>query len=297
MNSHIKFSSIGTGIILFLFSISSALADGEPNGNYTYAGVSVNSTTFATPVCVGTECHKGLGGLGLDVSYQIIPNIAILLNSGASQSTGNQYTLKSSGGGLFVALIAGVGSVADVAVILGSISSTSQICTTSSNVCSSYSDTGTDVGLYGKLWLNEDKNFNVGLGFENYSYSKSTTKYTTAVFSLAAIPADNHEFDLSVSNTNDSNGKAVSSGVSLGYKYLFDHGRPSSRRSTAEANNVAPIQNIPDQQALPTEQIKPANSSSTNTAQKLRELNTLKIEGVITDSEYQLKKKQLLEKY
>jgi hypothetical protein len=78
---------------------------------------------------------------------------------------------------------------------------------------------------------------------------------------------------------------------------LFDHGRPRSRIAPAEARNPETIQDIPVQQPTPTEQIKPANSVSNDSAQKLRELNTLKNEGVITDSEYQLKKKQLLEKY
>lgn len=297
MNSYIKYCTVGTGIFLFALSVSTALADAEPNGNYSYAEISLGKSTFANPICIGTECHTGLGGLGLDVAYQVIPNIAISLNSGASQSTGSQYTLKSSGGGLYIAFIAGIGSALDVAAILGSLSSTTQVCTTSSNVCSSASDTGSDFGLYGKLWLNESKNINVGLGFENYSYSKSTTKYTTAVLSMSAIPADNHEFDFTVSNTKDSNGQAVSSAVSLGYKYLFDHGRPRSRIAPAEARNPETIQDIPVQQPTPTEQIKPANSVSNDSAQKLRELNTLKNEGVITDSEYQLKKKQLLEKY
>jgi hypothetical protein len=297
MNSHKKLRKVGASIFLIAFSISTALADGEPNGNYTYAGVSLISSTFATPLCVGTECHKGLGGVGLNLAFQVIPNVAVSLSSAAAQSTGSQYTLKSSAGGIFVEFIAGLGSSVDIAAILGSLSSTAQICTTSSNVCNSVSDTGSDFGLFGKLWLNESKNINVGLGFENYSYSKSTTKYTTAVLSLSAIPADNHEFDLSVSNTNDSNGNAVSSGVSLGYKYLFDHGRPSSHIAAVEARNPESRQDNVVNQVAPVELSKPAISVSNDTAQKLRELNILKNEGVITDSEYQLKKKQLLEKY
>jgi hypothetical protein len=235
-----------------------------------------------------------MSGLSLDFAYQIIPNVAVSLVSSSGQVVGNIGTLKSSGSGLYIAFIAGIGQIIDVAAAFGSLSSTAQLCSNSSNVCSSVSDTGSDFSLFGKLWLNENKNFNVGLGFDNYSYSKSTTKYTTAIISISAIPADNHEFDLSLSNTNDSNGKAVSSGVSLEYKYLFDHGRPSSRKSPVETNNPAPMQNIPVQQQLPTESTKPANN---DTAQKLRELNTLKNEGVITDTEYQLKKKQLLDKF
>lgn len=301
INKQYLITTVVAIFIVFSFSSVFAQENGEPNGNYTYAGVGLFKTSWTNNFCVTngatSECYTGMSGLGLDFVYQIIPNIAISFVSSSAQVSGNIGTLKSSGGGLYIAFIAGIGPIIDVAAALGSLSSTTQLCSNSSNVCSSVSDTGSDFSLLGKLWLNENKNFNVGLGFDNYSYSKSTTKYTTAIISFSAIPADNHEFDLSLSNTNDSNGKAVSSGVSLEYKYLFDHGRPSSRRSPVETNNPAPIQNIPVQQQLPTESTKPANPANNDTAQKLRELNTLKNEGVITDSEYQSKKKQLLEKF
>ncbi len=289
--------------IFIVFNLSSVFAqeDGEPNGNYTYAGIGLLHTSWTNNFCVtngtASECYTGMSGVGLEFSYQVIPNVAISLGSASAQAKGNIGTLKSSVGGVSIAFIAGIGPNIDVAAELGSLSSTAQLCSNSSNICSSVSDTGSFFNLYGKLWLNENKNFNVGLSFDNTSYSKSTTKYTTAALSIAAIPAVNHEFYLSFSNTNDSNGKAVSTGSTLEYKYLFDHGRPGSRRAPAEANNPVPIQNIPVQQQLPIEPTKAANPANNDTAQKLRELNMLKNEGIITDTEYQLKKKQLLEKF
>lgn len=286
------------GFLLFGLCVSTVLADGEPNGNYTYVGSSIYSTTFATPVCLGTECHKGLVGFGLDLAYQIIPNVAISYSVGSAQNKGSLYTLKSNGGGLFIAIIGGIGSSVDVAAIIGSLSSTSEICINSSGVCNSFSDTGSDVGLIGKVWLNEGKNVNIGLSYDNYSYSKSTLKYSTSALSLAFIPAHNHEIDVVVSNTMDSNGKNVSSGLTLGYKYLFDHGQPTSRKSVVETKVVEPIKNTSPIQLAPVETIKPLNSVTTNvSAQKLRDLNVMKNEGLITEIEYQQKKKQLLEQF
>lgn len=282
-NNYLK---LPIGLLLSISITSTVMADGEPNGNYTYAGVSIFSTTFAKPLCIGTECHPGLGGAAIDMQFQAIPNIAISISGAAAQSTGSQYTIKSSAGGVSVAFIAGLGTYVDVAAILGSVSSQAKICTTASNVCTSATDSGSQFGLAGKVWLNENKNINIGLSFSSAKYSKSTNNTSTAAFSLALIPSENHEFDIVSSSTSDNYGYALSSDFSVGYRYLFDHGRPSSRSPRANATESAPI-----------EPNKAANSVSNDAAQKLRELNTLKNEGVITDSEYQLKKKQLLEKY
>lgn len=294
-------------IVLLLLSNSSALAleNGEPNGNYSAIGISIIKSTFETPLCVGNECHTGLGGVGLNLSYQIIPNIVVGLTSGSASSEGNTSTLTSTGGGLYVGFVAGLGSAVDVGAAIGSLSSTSKICLTSSSVCNEVSDSGTDFGLFGKVWLDQKKIVNIGISYDNYSYSNSNKKYSSVGLSLAIIPAENHEFDLSTSSTKDSQSNAVSTGVMLGYKYLFDHGRPNAHAFPKNAQNPVPMQDSEVKQPTPSGQSKSvdpvtntnAQDAVTNsTTQKLRELDSLKKEGLITDEDYQQKKKQMLDR-
>ena len=48
---------------------------------------------------------------------------------------------------------------------------------------------------------------------------------------------------------------------------------------------------------IPSEQGKPVNADTGSTAQKLRELQALKNDGLITDKEYQQKRKEMLEHF
>jgi hypothetical protein len=68
------------GTILVAIGISSALAEYEPNDNYSSLVLSYRSTTFANPVCVGNDCHTGLSGPAAVYSQQIMPNLALGLS-------------------------------------------------------------------------------------------------------------------------------------------------------------------------------------------------------------------------
>jgi hypothetical protein len=293
IRKHILCSASTIAYIALTSHAAHAQENRDPNGNYTHARISLNGTSFATPICVGYECHHGMDGAGIDVAYQIIPNVSISLSSNASQSTGRQYTLKSSGGAVYIAFIAGLGNLFDVGAAIGSISATSNICSATTSTCATYSDTGSAAGLFGKAWLNGAKNVNIGLGLDTYSYSKEAEKYYTTSFSISFIPADNHEFDLTGWSTNDSNGYEISTGTSLGYKYLFDHGWSKSRRPAkdSQANQL----NEPDQ-LTEISQKKSDEAAANSTSRKLRDLKALKNEGLIDEADYQAKKQQLLEK-
>jgi hypothetical protein len=267
-------------IFLFVFSASTVRAEYEPNTNYTSIGVNNYATKFETRTCltngVATECHSGVAGASASASFQIIPNIAISYSGSTAWSNSTYTSISSSGSALFLTAIVGLGSYVDVGAGVGSLSSSTKYCGSS---CVTTSDTGSDVGVFGKVWLSEGKRVNLGLAYESFSYSKSVIKYTATSLSLGILPAANHEIDIVAGGVSDSNGYAVSSNFSVGYKYLFDHGRPA---------------NYPK----PKDEIKPENAAIKNSAaEKLRELNKLKNEGLISEADFLLKKKQILEQY
>jgi len=206
---------------LGVVAVSATAQEGfAPNGNYSSVGFSLFRTKYANDVCIPFgDCHSGYGGLGLNVSYQFIPNLIVGLNTAAGQSTGNTSTLKESQGGLFVGFVLGIGDYFDVGGLLSPITKKSESCLGS--LCVNAEDTGTQVGLFGKWWLNQDKTFNIGMNLDSYAYSKSTSKYSSSALSLAYLIAGRHELSVTGSRLKDSSATDVSSTFSLGYNYHF----------------------------------------------------------------------------
>ena len=55
-------SQLVLGAALCLLGITNALAQYEPNDNYSTLVLSYQSSRFAEPVCIGLECHSGVAG-------------------------------------------------------------------------------------------------------------------------------------------------------------------------------------------------------------------------------------------
>lgn len=204
--------------VLCVFSIANGYAQGigEPNGKYSSIGVAFISNTPENPLCIGTDCHKELMGAEFGLSYQVIPNLVIGLSSASAQSNHSNSNISATSGELYLGLVVGIGAVVDVGAKFGSFSSTTKVCTMSPSTCSSGDDTGSDLGLFGRVWIDPQKTVDIGL-----SYNKSSTKYSTWAIGITKLILEHHELNASTYKTVDSNGFNASSGYSLGYSYLF----------------------------------------------------------------------------
>lgn len=207
------------GIILVATGIPGALAEYEPNDNYSSLVLSYQSTTFANPVCVGNDCHTGLSGPAAVYSRQIMPNLALGLSGSYLQSSGNSSTLKSTGGSVFAKVIAGISRNVDVGASLAALFSTTERCSINPDTCTSIRDTGTDVGVFGKVFLNDSKSLSLALSYDSIAYQKAPNQ-SVVVLSLVSVLAKHHRLALSVDRVRDSGGNAISGGYGLGYTYL-----------------------------------------------------------------------------
>lgn len=199
---------------------SSAHAIDEPNGNYSSLILSYRSLVFATPVCVGNECHTELSGPAAVFSHQIIPNLAFGLSGSYAESSGNSSALKSSASSVFLEAIAGMGTFVDVGATIAALRSTLQVCLLNPTTCISNDDTGTDAGVFGMLFLDESKSTSITLNYDSISYKKSAHQSIVGA-SLVTILAEHHRLALSANQARDSSGKQLSAGYGFGYSYLF----------------------------------------------------------------------------
>ena len=208
------------GIIFYACCISSAFAVDEPNGNYSSLILSYRSSTFAKPVCVGTECHSGLSGPAVAFSQQIIPNLAIGLSGSDLQSNGTSSTLRATGSSVFLQVIAGIGRFVDVGAAVAALHSGTRVCLLNPSLCTSTDDTGRDLGIFGLLFLNNEKSTSISLSYDSIAY-QNLADQSIAGLSLVTVLAEHHRLAVSIDQTQDSSGKAISSGLGFGYSYLF----------------------------------------------------------------------------
>ena len=214
-----KIFQIISGLTLCTLSIASAFAEYEPNDNYSSFILSYQSTSFATPVCIGGECHEGLSGPQVVFTRQIIPNLALGLSGSYLQSGGKSSTIKSSNGSAFAEVIAGMGPSVDVGGSVAILINSTQLCTAIPDSCLTISDNGADLGVFGKVFLKEDKSVSVTLSYDAVSYQQSANQSIIA-FSLVTILAKHHRLALSVDRVRDTSGNAISGGYGFSYSYL-----------------------------------------------------------------------------
>jgi len=207
------------GTMLCASGMSSALADFEPNDNYSSLVLSYQNTSFSNPVCVGNDCHTGVSGPAAVFSRQLMPNLALGLSGSYLQSSGTSSTLTSSNGSVFAALIAGVGRRVDVGTSVAALISTTRLCSLNPDNCTSTQDTGTDIGVFGKVFLNDDKSLSLALSYDAISY-QNVPDQSVIVLSLVTVLAKHHRLALTADRTRDASGNSISGGYGLGYSYL-----------------------------------------------------------------------------
>jgi hypothetical protein len=220
MRNNRQISQLILGAALAIFGVANAYAEYEPNDNYSSLVLSYQSSKFADPVCIGNECHEGVSGPVVVFAQQIIPNLALGLSGSYLQSSGSSSSIKSSHGSAFVQGIAGLGSRVDVGASIAALRTRLELCASNPGVCASSSDTGTDVGIFGKVFLNDRKSLSVALGYNTVSFQNAAHDQSVIALSVVTILAKYHRLAVSVDRVRDASGDPVSGGLGLGYSYL-----------------------------------------------------------------------------
>jgi hypothetical protein len=200
--------------------VTNARADYEPNDNYSSFVLSFQSSKFEDPVCIGTECHEGVSGPAVIFARQIIPNIALGVSGSYLQSSGSNSSITSSQASAFVQGIVGLGSRVDVGASIAPLKARLELCQTTPTLCISESDTGTDVGIFGKVFLTDSKALSLALAYNTVSFRNAANDQTAVELSLVSILAKHHRLALAVNRVRDASGDPVSGGYSLGYSYI-----------------------------------------------------------------------------
>ena len=215
-------------LMIGLFSVQAIADDSadtyKPNGNYSYIEIGLIKTTEATPICSGinsTECYKTIHGSELTASLQFssFPHLLISASSTSQGASGDNYSLTSSVGKILIGLVGGFGPI-DALVSVSSLNTDVLTCPNGSNNCQIILENGTDYGAMAKLWMGVDKNFNIGITVDRYSYSPSSANISTSIFGTW-LPATHHSLAVSYNSAMDINGTSISNGGSLSYAYLF----------------------------------------------------------------------------
>lgn len=208
---------------LCLLGITTAYAEYEPNDNYSTLVLSYQSSKFAEPACIttgsGVECHEGVSGPAAIYARQVVPNIALGVSGSYLQSSGRISSIKSTNAEVFVQGIAGLGSSVDVGTSVAALRTTLDLCSSNPATCSSSSDTGTDFGVFGKVFLNKAKSLSTTLSYNHISFQKSESQSIVAL-SMVAILARRHRLAFSVDRSINASGTTVSGGYGFGYSYL-----------------------------------------------------------------------------
>lgn len=198
----------------------------QPNGQYSSIGVSLSRTNYATDKCILGECHQGYGGLGINLAYQVIPNMIIGLRSTAGQSSGPNTSIKESQGGLYIGFVMGAGEYWDIGGIISPVTKRFESCL--GTLCVTAEEAGTNAEFFAKWWLNNEKTFNLGFNVNSYTYANGTTnpnaatKYSSSALSVAYLIGGHHELSLSGTRLRDTaSATEVSTTSSLAYTYRF----------------------------------------------------------------------------
>ena len=211
-----------TGFVLGVLACTNAYAQYEPNDDYSTFVLSYQSSKFSTPVCIGGECHDSISGPVVIYARQLIPNLAIGMSGSQLQSSGKISSIKGTNVSLFVQAIAGMGSRVDIGASVAALSASTDLCTTIPSSCTSSSDIGTDVGVFGKVFLTEHKTVSVNLGYDAIYFEKLPNK-TIIGLSLVGIVAQHHRLAISTNSVRDASGNEISGGLGFGYSYIVNY--------------------------------------------------------------------------
>lgn len=210
-------------VILFgVFGSTSVMAQYAPNDNYSTFVLSYQSSKFSTPVCIGGECHDRISGPVVVYARQMIPNLAIGVSGSQLQSSGISSSIKGTNVSLFVQAIAGMGNRVDIGTSVAALHTSTELCTTIPNSCTSSSDIGTDIGVFGKVFLTEHKTLSVNLSYDAIFFETSP-KQTIVGLSLVGIVARHHRLAVSTDSVRDASGNEISGGLGFGYSYIVNY--------------------------------------------------------------------------
>jgi hypothetical protein len=213
------FHAINLAAALAILTTSNAWALDKPNANYSSLVVSFQSTKFESPECLSNECHTGVSGPTGVYSQQLVPNFALGVSGSYQQSKGSTSSITSTGTSVFMKGIAGIGTSFDVGVVVAALNTSLSYCSTSPDSCFSTRDTGTDLGVFGTVFLDRDKAYSIGLSYDAIRYQNSANQSIVGL-NFVAVMAKHHRLALSTYQTRNDSGGAVSAGYGLGYSYL-----------------------------------------------------------------------------
>ncbi len=222
MHSHNFSSRVLFGLVLCILAAGKARAEYEPNDNYSSFIVSYQTSTFSSPVCIGGECHTQLAGPAIQYTKQAIPNLALGMSGSQLQSSGRSSSIKAGSVSAFAELLAGVGPSADAGASLAVLSTQTEYCTSIPNACTSTSDNGTSLGVFGKVFLDENKAVSLTLGYNSIFYQESPNQSVTAL-TLVTILAKQHRLAFTADRVRDAGGNQISGGLGLSYSYLLKY--------------------------------------------------------------------------
>ena len=201
---------------------NNSFARNEPNDNYSTFVLSYQSSKFSTPVCIGSECHDRISGPVVVYAKQLIPNFAFGMSGSQLQSSGRTSSIKGTNVSLFVQAIAGIGNSVDIGTSVAALHTSTELCTAIPSSCNSSSDIGTDVGVFGKVFLTENKTLSVNLSYDAIYYEKLQNQFIVGL-SLVGIVAQHHRLAFSTSSVRDASGNEVSGGLGFGYSYIVNY--------------------------------------------------------------------------
>lgn len=218
----LQFVSVQLVSVLALCALSfgSAFAEYEPNDNYSSFVVSFQTSKFATPVCIGGECHELIAGPAIVYAKQAIPNLALGMAGSQLQASGRSSSIKSGTISAFLELIAGVGERADVGTSVAVLSTATEYCTSVPNACASSSDNGANLGVFGKVFLADNKSLSLTLSYNSIYYQKLENQSVIGL-TLVTILGKHHRLAFSADRVRDAGGRDVSGGLGVSYSYLL----------------------------------------------------------------------------
>lgn len=209
-------------LILFALSSTNALAQYEPNDNYSNFVVSFQSSTYSTPICFGGDCHAVVSGPAVYFARQVIPNLALGLAGSQLRSQGRATSIKATSISAFAEAIAGMGPSFDVGASLALLNASTELCISIPSSCVSSSDNGSNVGVFGKAFLTESKSVSLTLSY-NSIYLQQSPNESVIGLSLVTILAKRHRLAFSTDRVRDSSGNDISGGYGLGYSYVVSY--------------------------------------------------------------------------
>jgi hypothetical protein len=219
MRSHKAILQLVLGMMLAMLGTAHARTNLEPNDNYSTLVLSYQSSTFATPICISTDCHTGVAGPAVIYSQQVIPNLALGLAGSYLQSKGQNSSINATNASAFAEVVLGLGPRLDVGTSLAYLTSSLELCNSVTSVCDTAHDSGTDLGVFGKVFLTETRSVSLMLSYHALALKQSTDQSVIGL-SLVTIIAKHHRLALAVDRVRDSGGSTVSDGASFGYSYL-----------------------------------------------------------------------------